>query len=204
MFPGQGAQYVNMGKALYDHEQVFREAMNECAGLLKSELKLNILDIIYPAVIDTAAEDKLKNTAYSQPALFSIGYALGKLYMSWGIFPSVFVGHSIGEFVSAYFAGIFSLADGLKLIAMRGKLMSDLPRGSMLSVRTTKEAIQPYLSAETALAAVNSPQLCVVAGTDEAISKLSDELTSKGYFKPLIGYQPCLPLTYDGCSGGAV
>jgi amino acid adenylation domain-containing protein len=186
MFPGQGAQYLNMGKVLYDHEPVFKLAMDECAGILKSELKLNILDIVYPANIDQEAEEKLKNTAYSQPALFSIGYALGKLYMSWGIFPAAFVGHSIGEFVAAYFSGVFSLIDGLKLIAARGKMMSELPQGSMLSVRTTLESIQPYLSTDIALAAVNSPQLCVVAGTNEAIGELSATLTEKGILNRLL------------------
>lgn len=185
-FPGQGAQYVNMGKALYDSEPVFRAAMDECAAILKVELNENILDVIYPAVADEAAETKLKNTGYSQPALFTIGYSLGKLYNSWGIFPSAFAGHSIGEFVAAYFSGVFSLPDALKLIATRGKLMAGLPKGSMLSVRLGVEDVKPYLSADIALAAVNSPQLCVVAGTDEAIDKLSKELEAKGILSRLL------------------
>lgn len=186
MFPGQGDQYLNMGKSLYDTEKIFKQAMDECAAILKKELKENILDIIYPKEITTAAEEKLRNTAYSQPALFSIGYALGKLWNSWGIFPTAFVGHSIGEFVSAYFAGIFSLGDALKLIAARGKMMSDLPRGSMLSVRSAAEDVQVYVSSEIALAAVNSPQLSVLAGTDEAIGRLSDTLTEKGILNRLL------------------
>jgi amino acid adenylation domain-containing protein len=186
MFPGQGDQYLNMGKALYDTEKVFKDAMDECAAFLKAELKENILDIIYPAEITPEAEQKLRNTGYSQPALFSIGYALGKLWMSWGIFPTAFVGHSIGEFVSAYFAGIFSLEDALKLIATRGRMMADMPEGSMLSVRVPVEEIKPYLSVDIALAAANSPQLCVVAGTDEAIGKLSIELTEKGVLNRLL------------------
>ena len=186
MFPGQGDQYLNMGKALYDTENVFKEAMDECAAILKAELKENILDVIYPAKITPEAEQKLRNTGYSQPALFSIGYALGKLWMSWGIFPTAFVGHSIGEFVSAYFAGVFSLQDALKLIATRGKMMSSLPGGSMLSVRVPAEEIKPYLSVDIALAAANSPQLSVVAGTDEAISQLSAELTAKGVLNRLL------------------
>lgn len=186
MFPGQGDQYLNMGKALYDTEEVFRQAMNECAAILKAELKENILEVIYPKTITPEAGQKLRNTAYSQPALFSIGYALGRLWMSWGIFPTAFIGHSIGEFVSAYFAGVFSLEDALKLIATRGKLMSSLPEGSMLSVRIPVEEITPYLSADIALAAANSPQLCVVAGTNEAISQLSTGLTEKGILNRLL------------------
>jgi len=180
MFPGQGDQYVNMCRSLYDTEVVFRQAMEECAELLKIELGENILDVIYPQVADEAATAQINNTAYSQPALFTIGYALGKLWMSWGIYPAVFVGHSIGEFVAAYFSGVFSLKDALRLIATRGRMMGNLPRGSMLSVRLDYEGIQPYLSPELALAASNSPQLSVVAGSFEAIDKLSSVLNDKG------------------------
>ncbi len=180
MFPGQGDQYVNMGKSLYNTEEVFRVAMNECAEILKDELNENILDIIYPLEINDEVTGKIKYTGYSQPALFAIGYALGKLWISWGIFPSAFVGHSIGEFVSAYFAGVFTLKDALKLIAARGKMMGGLPSGSMLSVRLSSEDIQPYLSDEIALAAVNSPQLCVVAGTNESVEELSQKLNDNG------------------------
>ncbi len=186
LFPGQGDQYVNMCRSLYETEQVFRDAMDECAGILQETLKENILDVIYPKTVNEQAADKIKNTKYSQPALFSIGYALGKLWMSWGINPAAFVGHSIGEFVSAYFAGVFSLEDGLKLIAARGSMMGSLPGGSMLSVRMGYEEIRPYLSDTIALAAVNSPQLCVVAGSDEAISALSETLNAKEVLNRLL------------------
>ncbi len=186
MFPGQGDQYPDMGKSLYENEPVFRQAMDECAGILKTVMHENILDVIYPAIITEEAVAKINHTGYSQPALFSIGYALGKLWMSWGIYPSVFVGHSIGEFVAAYFSGVFSLKDALKLIATRGKMMGDLPWGSMLSVRLNYEDIQPYLSADIALAAANSPQLSVVAGSFGAIEQLSNTLTEKGILNRLL------------------
>lgn len=186
MFPGQGAQFLNMGKDLYAAEPVFRQAMDECAGLLAEALQENILDVIYPKNPDEEAEIKLKNTRYSQPALFSIGYALGKLWMSWGIFPTAFIGHSIGEFVAAYFSGILSLPDALKLIAARGKMMSDLPGGSMLSVRTDVETVRGFLSADIALAAVNSPNLSVVAGTQEAVAQLSKQLDEQGILNRLL------------------
>ena len=186
MFPGQGDQYVNMCKSLYESEEVFRQAMDECAELLRKELKENILDVIYPAVVNDEATEKINNTAYSQPALFTLGYALGKLWMSWGICPTAFVGHSIGEFVAAYFSGVFSLNDALRLIARRGKMMGDLPRGSMLSVRLAEEGIQPYLSEEIALAAANSPQLTVVAGSFDAISELSETLSGNGVLNRIL------------------
>lgn len=179
MFPGQGAQHLNMAKDLYLHEVIFREAMDECAKLLLAELNENILSIIFPEVDSTEAKEKIRNTKYSQPAIFCIEYALGKLWMSWGIFPDAFVGHSIGEFVAAYFSGILSLKDALKLIANRGRMMSDLPFGSMLSVRTSVDKIQDYLSEEIALAAVNSPNLCVLSGSIEAIAALCIILDKK-------------------------
>src|SRR6185312_7004628 len=138
--------------------------MDECAVILQEYMQDNILDVIYPNEINKEAEEKIRNTLYSQPALFAFGYALGKLWMSWGIYPAAFVGHSIGEFVSAYFSGIYSLKDALRLVATRGRMMGDLPGGSMLSVRLSVADIQQFLSDEVALAAVNSPQLCVVAG----------------------------------------
>jgi len=186
MFPGQGSQFVNMGKELFDLEPVFKSAMQECARILEAEVNENILNIIYPEKASEEAENKLRNTKYSQPALFSIGYALGKLFMNWGIFPAAFIGHSIGEFVSAYFAGIFTLTDALKLIAARGKMMAALEGGSMLSVRLTENEILPYLSADVSLAAINSPKLCVVAGSDDSIRILSDDLNEKGILNKVL------------------
>ncbi|PYF76881.1 polyketide synthase [Pedobacter nutrimenti] len=186
MFPGQGAQYLDMGKDLYDSNPVFKQAMDECAELLRVELGQNILEVIYPVHCDQAAQQKLMNTRYSQPALFSIGYALGKTWMSWGIYPTALIGHSIGEFVAAYFSGIFSLKDALKLIAARGRMMSELPEGSMLSVRADATLIKTYLSAEISLAAINSPQLCVLAGSKEAIVALSRALNEKEIINRLL------------------
>ncbi len=186
MFPGQGDQYVGMGKSLYETEKVFRQAMDECARLLMPYLGEDLIKVIYPTEATPEATEKLNNSGYSQPAMFSIGYALGRLWMSWGIYPSAFVGHSIGEFVSAYFAGVFSLPDALKLIATRGKMMAALPRGRMLSVRRGLEEIKPYLSDDIALAAANSPQLSVVAGSFEAIDKLSETLTQKGILNKVL------------------
>lgn len=186
MFPGQGSQYLDMGKSLYQHELVFRQAVDECNTLLKEELGEDLLDIIYPAEISEAAENKLKNTRYSQPALFVTGYALAKLWMSWGVYPTAFIGHSIGEFVAAHFAGVLNLKDALKVIATRGQLMSALPAGSMLSVRITAEEIAPLLTADISVAAINSPLLCVVAGTFESIAAFSKKLDEKGIANRLL------------------
>ena len=179
MFPGQGDQYMNMCKSLYENQPIFKKAMDECAVLLQSELKENILDIIYPNKINDVTTARIHQTRYSQPALFSIGYALGKLWTSWGIQPSAFIGHSIGEFVAAYFSGVFSLKDALWLIASRGKMMNELPSGKMLSVRLSFDEVQSYLSSEVELAASNSPLLSVLAGNENAINNISAILTEK-------------------------
>jgi amino acid adenylation domain-containing protein len=186
MFPGQGAQYLNMGKDLYYSESIFRNAMDEVSEIFLAETGEHILDVMYPSEINEETGDLLRNTRYSQPALFAVGYSLAKLWMSWGIYPAAFAGHSIGEFVAAYFSGVFSLRDAVKLIATRGKMMSDLPAGQMLSVRCSLELVVPFLSAEISLAAVNSPNLCVLAGTTLAIDELSLVLGSKGILNRLL------------------
>ncbi|WP_332369557.1 aminotransferase class III-fold pyridoxal phosphate-dependent enzyme [Spirosoma telluris] len=178
LFPGQGAQYLNMGRALYEHEAVFRQAIDTCADLLKPYLDTDIRQVMYPDSITSEADQRLKNTRYTQPALFVTEYALAQLWMSWGIEPSVFCGHSVGEFVAAHLAGVFTLVDALTLIAARGRMVSELPRGSMLSVRMAADAVMAIMPSTVSMAAINSYTLCVVAGPDEDIAdfaRLLDE-----------------------------
>ena len=106
-----------MGKTLYDNEKVYRDAIDACAELLMADLKLDIRDIIFPKTNSNEAEKSLKNTFYTQPALFVTEYALAQLWMSWGIKPTLLCGHSVGEFVAAHLAGVFNLKDALKVIA---------------------------------------------------------------------------------------
>jgi len=186
MFPGQGAQFLNMGRAFYDHEPVFRQAVDECADLLLDTLEDDIRLVMYPKTPDAVAEAKLNDTQFAQPALFVTEYALAKLWMSWGITPTVLCGHSIGEFVAAHLAGVFSLADALALIATRGRLMSNLPRGSMLSVRLPESELMPLLPETLSLAAVNSPKLSVVAGASEAVADFIKMLTDQGVAHKLL------------------
>jgi amino acid adenylation domain-containing protein len=178
MFPGQGSQFVNMGAGLYAAEPVFRHAVDECTAILEPILQTDLRTILYP----TAGEEnntRINNTFYTQPALFVVEYALAKLWMSWGIKPTAFVGHSIGEFVAAHLAGVFSLEAGLLLIASRGRLMAALPAGNMIAVQANPETIAPLLSPQLAIAAVNSPGSCVVAGPAEAITKLTLHLEAQ-------------------------
>jgi len=181
LFPGQGSQYVNMGRTIYRDEPLFREIVDSCAVILKPHIGLDIRDLLFPLEGDEeTAMLSLKETRYTQPAIFIIEYALSSLWRSWGINPDAMIGHSIGEFVCACLAGIFSLEDALRLVAGRGRLMQDLPRGTMLSVLSDAESIEKILPDDLSLAAINGPKLCVVSGPTDRVSKFEEKLKKDG------------------------
>ncbi len=180
MFTGQGSQYVNMGRELYETEPVFREQVDKCSQLLQPHLGLDLRSIIYPQTSTSQTTQQLTQTAITQPALFVIEYALAKLWMAWGVHPQAMIGHSIGEYVAATIAGVFSLEDALEIVAMRGKLMQQLPSGKMLAVFLSEVEITPLLNENLSLAANNAPNLCVVSGTHTAIDELHQQLITRG------------------------
>lgn len=177
MFTGQGSQYINMARELYETEQVFRQECDRCSELLQSYLDIPLLEIIYPS---TSSVSLINETQYTQPAIFVIEYALAKLWMSWGIKPIAMIGHSIGEYVVACLAGVFSLEDALALVTARGQLMQQLPSGSMLAIPLSSAEIQPLLNKNLSLGVVNGISDCVVSGTTEAIETLQEQLTIQG------------------------
>lgn len=180
MFSGQGAQYVNMGRELYDYEPVFREQIDLCCKILRPMLKLDLRTLLYPAPADTLpSAEQLDQTFITQPALFVIEYALARQFMEWNLRPTAMVGHSIGEYVAACLSGVFSLEDALKLVAERGRLMQQMPAGAMLSVSLNEFDVQPFLSANISLAAVNGKDACVLSGTFTAIEQLEKEFDQK-------------------------
>lgn len=181
MFTGQGSQYVNMSLQLYRQEPVFRENIDKCCSILKPYLGLDLREVIFPADINTEEMAvKLGQTSFTQPALFAVEYSMAKLLMDWGIEPKAMLGHSIGEYAAACVAGVFRLEDALMLVAKRGQLMQQLPSGSMLAVSLPVKDMEKYIGNEISLAAVNSPQLCVLSGPDAAITGLEKELSAQG------------------------
>jgi acyl transferase domain-containing protein len=181
MFPGQGSQYRNMGAELYRSEPTFRRDVDVCAEILKPHLQFDLRAALYPDERTTANElPDLRETWLAQPALFVIEYALAKLWMRWGVQPRAMIGHSVGEFVAACLAGVFSLEDALAIIAMRGRMMQQLPPGAMLSVRLSEDEVSPLLNGELSLAAANGPGLSVVAGPTTAIDTFERKLSERG------------------------
>ncbi|NEP59950.1 MAG: acyltransferase domain-containing protein [Symploca sp. SIO2G7] len=181
MFSGQGAQYANMAGELYQSEPTFIEQVDRCCELLQPHLELDLRQVLYPSLDQREeASNQLQQTAITQPALFVIEYALAQLWMSWGVNPAAMVGHSIGEYVAATLAGVFSLEDALALVAARGKLMQQLPSGSMLAVPRPETQVQPLLSQELSIAAINGISSCVVSGEKEAVESLEKQLAAQG------------------------
>jgi len=180
LFPGQGAQYVNMGRALYQSEVRFRTEVDECSAVLRPHLGLDLRAILYPPDADVAAAgERLTQTAVTQPALFVVEYALARLWMAWGVEPAAMIGHSLGEYVAACLAGVFTRDDALSLLARRARMMQDLPSGAMLAVRAPLDEIAADLGPRTAVAALNAPSLTVISGDHAAIAELEARLGSR-------------------------
>jgi acyl transferase domain-containing protein len=177
LFPGQGAQQVGMGADLYE---VFHAEVDRCCELLKPELDLDLRDILFPAAAAPETEAKLTQTSLTQPALLVIEYAMAQMWLARGVRPQIMAGHSLGEYVAAVLAGVFSLPDALHLLAVRGRLMQQLPPGLMLAVALPEAELAPYLTDEVGLAAVNGPRSCVVSGPPEAVVAFREKLTANG------------------------
>jgi acyl transferase domain-containing protein len=181
LFPGQGAQYVNMGLELYQDEAAFREVVDRCAAQLTSHLGFDIREVMFPkGPVTEELSERLTQTNIAQPALFVIEYALAKLLIGWGIAPDALIGHSLGELVAACVSGVMSEADALRLVALRGKLMHEMPRGVMLAVPLPEVRVRRMLGEGLWLAAVNHGSLCVVSGDEARIQALEGRLQEEG------------------------
>jgi len=172
MFPGGGSQYVNMAAGLYQAEPVFREELDRCTELLNPELGADLRSYLYPETDSASGAFYMRQTSIGLPALFMVEYAAAKLLMNWGIQPDAFIGHSLGEYVAACLAGVFSLKDALSLVLTRSRLLQKVPKGAMLSVPLGREELEPLLNERLWLAAVNGPSQSVVSGTVEAVEEM--------------------------------
>ncbi len=180
LFTGQGSQYQRMGWELYQTQPRFREVLQECDRILQPYLEIPLLEALYSNLENP---DLINQTVYTQPALFAIEYALFELWKSWGIKPDILMGHSVGEYVAATVAGVFSLEEGLKLIAARGRLMQLTQAGEMVSVLASesvvRKAITPYNS-QVSIAAFNGIENVVISGETKAIRAICNSLESQG------------------------
>ncbi|NES18617.1 MAG: acyltransferase domain-containing protein [Symploca sp. SIO3E6] len=204
MFSGGGTQYVNMGLGIYQEEPLFREQVDRCAQILEGLMGYDIRQLLFPQATETeSACQKMEQVSQALPILFSVEYAMAKLWMSWGIQPQLMIGHSLGEYVAACIAGVFSLEDALAVIVERSKLMAQVEPGTMLSVPLSEAELLPLLGDDIAIAAINSPNLCVVSGVSEAIDLLRKKLEEKQInYRPLhiqvASHSPCIaPILED-------
>lgn len=202
LFPGVGEQYPGMARGLYEAEPVFRGEVDRCAGILLPHLDFDLRDVLFaadreppraasPGGVDlrrllgrtriSEADARLRRTDAAQPAAFVTGYALARLWESWGVRPGALAGHSLGEYTAACLAGVFRLEDALELVALRARAIQALPGGVMLAVSLSPEAVTPYLDDGVALAAINAPEMCVLAGTEKAAARAERRLAEAGH-----------------------
>ncbi|MFB1483789.1 type I polyketide synthase [Corallococcus sp. RDP092CA] len=181
LFTGQGSQSARMGQQLFDAEPAFRRTVEECDALLRPHLGESLLPVLFA---QGAEASRLDDTRFTQPALFVVEYALASLLKSWGLEPAFVMGHSVGEYAAACLAGVFSLEDGLKLIAARGRLMQALPRdGAMVSVAASVQRVLPALrdvADRVSLAAINGPDSTVLSGDARAMRQVVAALQAEG------------------------
>ncbi len=181
LFTGQGSQYAGMGRTLYRDEPVFRAVIDRCAAVLDPLLPMPLLAVLDPP---DGTPSPIDDTLYTQPALFAVELALAELWQSWGVRPSVVMGHSVGEIVAACVAGVFSVEDALTLVAARGRLMAALPRnGAMVAIQADEAWVRDLIALHTvdvSIAAINGPSSVVISGLATTVDVLARRCEESG------------------------
>lgn len=181
LFPGQGAQHVGMAAGLYKLDAAFRADLDACCAALEPQLGFELRRLLFEAdPRDATAQARLAQTVVTQPAIFAVEWALARLWLRLGVAPDLMLGHSVGEYVAACTAGVFTMPDAARLVSSRAALIQALPPGAMLSVRLSEENLRARLSADLDVAAVNGPSLCVASGPAESIAALESRLAAEG------------------------
>ncbi len=194
LFPGLGDHYPGMARGLYETEPLFRREIDRASELLLPILGADVRDLLFAAdappagsagpdlrrMLGTPGSSSPTRTDLLHPAVFVLEIALARLWRSWGVRPTGMLGYSLGEYAAACLAGVFSLEDGLRIVAERARSIERLPPGAMLAVPLPESSLEPLLGEELALAAVNAPDLQVVSGPPEAVAALQRELAGRG------------------------
>jgi thioester reductase-like protein len=181
MFPGQGSQYVGMARELYDAEKPFRQEVDRCMELFRSHSGIDLRLALYLSEEQSdETTQQITQTSIAQATLFTVEYSLAKLWMQWGVRPRAMIGHSIGEYVAACLSEVLTLEDAVALVAARGKLMQQQPKGAMLSVPLSEQEVEPLLGERLSLAAINGPASCVISGPVSSVERLQEQLEGCG------------------------
>ncbi|HEU5382936.1 MAG TPA: SDR family NAD(P)-dependent oxidoreductase [Ktedonobacteraceae bacterium] len=209
LFPGLGELYTGIAHNLYAQEKTFRTCVDRCCAVLESYLDVDLRELLCkterlsyaqnghgqhslhrllspdhsdPSTNADIAENELvlRQTRLAQPATFVLEYALARLLMQWGLQPQAMLGYSLGEYVAACLAGVLSLEDALMIVARRAQMIQELPNGTMIAATISEDLASSYLSAEISLAAVNAPGVCVLAGAEQALACVTQDLEKRG------------------------
>ena len=180
MFPGGGTQYPNMGRDLYETQPVYRQAVDRCLEILRPLIDFELRELLFPEAHQEAeAAEKLQRVTPSICSIFITEYATSRLWISWGIEPAVMTGHSLGEYTAACLAGVFTLEDALRIVALRGRLVEKVSGVAMLTVPLGEDEVRGLLNNGLELAAINGPSFCLVAGLDEPLGQFKELLAEK-------------------------
>jgi phthiocerol/phenolphthiocerol synthesis type-I polyketide synthase E len=207
LFPGVGDHYTDMGRGLYESEPEFAAQIDYCSEFLRAYLNVDLRQLMYPREktrlqTETGERDRLDlsgllahisqtadsglsaldGTTAAQASVFVTEYALARLWMSWGIIPEAMLGYSIGEYVAACISGVVSLDDALRLVALRSRMIEQLPAGAMLAIGASEQSIAPLLTPGIAMAGMNGPTLCIVAGLRPAVEALERRILDERKF----------------------